>query len=45
MYEEQLISYRYVKLIQYFAVLLISLLRKLSVLCNKCDLITQNMEV
>jgi hypothetical protein len=43
MHEEQLIWY--VKLIQYFAVLLVSLLRKLSVLCNKCDLIMQNTEM
>jgi len=45
MYEEHLISYQYVKLTGYFAVLLMSLLRKLSVLCNKCDLIMQNMEM
>jgi len=45
MYEEKLISYLYVKLIRYLAVLLVSLLRKLSGLCNKCDLIMQNMEI
>jgi hypothetical protein len=45
MYEEQLVSYLYGKLIRYSAVLFISLLRKLSVLCNKCDLIMQDLEM